>query len=127
MTKVEASSLVEGAFIENYRGYRITVAPAFQREYRFNYTHVDYDGPEDRRCGAARSIEECREKIDEDEGLLCCTQCGEPTAAEDFSEGVCSGCARFNQIELDAHNELYGRWRGMNPAQREAAIRWGMR
>lgn len=56
---------VEGQLIEAYKGYEITVAPAYQREFRFNFCHPDYDGPGDKRCGFGKSIEDCRNWIDE--------------------------------------------------------------
>jgi len=56
---------VEGRLIETYKGYTITVAPAHQREYRFNFCHPDYDGPGDKRCGFATTVQGCREQIDE--------------------------------------------------------------
>jgi hypothetical protein len=58
--------------IESYRGYRITywMKPIPFRGCDFDFAHVDYDGPEDNRCGNAASITEAREAIDEliDEG-----------------------------------------------------------
>jgi len=60
---------------EIYRDYMIirrwitreTDQPQFDE---WEYVHEDYDGPGDPRCGYARSLGECREKINdlEDEG-----------------------------------------------------------
>ena len=68
MPRPQQPILVEGQVVDTYRGYPITVAPAFQREYRFNFCHPDYDGPEDKRCGFAPTVQGCREQIDELEG-----------------------------------------------------------
>ena len=48
-----------------YKGYRI------EREYPpifgtwYSYAHEDYDGPEDIRCGVAKSIEAAKAHIDD--------------------------------------------------------------
>jgi hypothetical protein len=33
--------------------------------WAYIYSHKEYDGPEDRRCGSASSIEEAKDNIDE--------------------------------------------------------------
>lgn len=47
-----------------YKGYMINTAPAYTR-MAYMFTHKDYDGPEDRRHGYGKSIEDCKEQIDE--------------------------------------------------------------
>ena len=56
---------VEGAMI--YRGYRIAYdpKPIPDRSHDWDWVHVEYDGPEDRRCGTAASIEAAKREIDE--------------------------------------------------------------
>lgn len=50
-----------------YRDYRIerSDAPAFVRDAQFQFTHAEYDGPEDRRCGFGRDEADCRAQIDD--------------------------------------------------------------
>jgi hypothetical protein len=33
--------------------------------YPYAYAHEDYDGPEDARCGTAKTIDDCKHEIDE--------------------------------------------------------------
>ncbi|MDP1873686.1 hypothetical protein [Phenylobacterium sp.] len=35
------------------------------QRFAWTYTHKDYDGPEDNRCGCAESPEACRDAIDD--------------------------------------------------------------
>lgn len=62
--------MFENEIIETYKYYYILVAPAYQKEYRFNYSHIDYTGPPDRRCGFAKTIEDCKKQINEIENEL---------------------------------------------------------
>lgn len=50
-----------------YRGYVITYdpPPIPDRGSDFQFSHVDYDGPGDRRCGTAGSLADTHERIDE--------------------------------------------------------------
>lgn len=48
-----------------YRGYRIDPNPYMFLEDRFIYSHMDYDGPGDNRCGTAATIEDAKREIDE--------------------------------------------------------------
>jgi len=50
-----------------YRDYSISFdpKPIPYRDYDYNFAHKDYDGPEDKRCGNGGSIEDCKDKIDE--------------------------------------------------------------
>ncbi len=52
--------------MDKYRGYNITYyrPPVPSRIHDFQYSHEDYDGPPDNRCGSAASFEEVKEKID---------------------------------------------------------------
>jgi hypothetical protein len=53
--------------MSRYRGYVISYDPP-PIPYRggdFQFHHVDYDGPEDRRCGTAGSLADAHERIDE--------------------------------------------------------------
>ena len=60
---------MKNEIIEIYKQYEIIVAPVFQRQFKFNFCHVDYSGPPDKRCGFAKTIEECKQQIDELEYL----------------------------------------------------------
>lgn len=55
----------------NYRGYTIersTPAPIPSwKLFQWTWSHVDYDGPGDRRIGQAATIEDCVDAIDEQE------------------------------------------------------------
>lgn len=84
--------------VEVYGEYEITAAPAFQREYRFNFAHKEYMGPEDRRCGCATTIEDCKEQIDEIERELsvACASCGED-ASRDAEDGLCDSCLKARE------------------------------
>jgi hypothetical protein len=44
-----------------YRNFEIT----HSYMWGYDYTHVDYDGPEDSRTGTRHTIEECKDAIDE--------------------------------------------------------------
>lgn len=57
---------------ELYRGYRITYnpKPIGDRRHDYDFAHVDYDGPEDRRAGSAASGEQARAAIDDIEAEL---------------------------------------------------------
>lgn len=44
-----------------YRGYTIAPDPY----WRWVWSHNEYDGPEDSRCGTAASLEEAQREIDE--------------------------------------------------------------
>lgn len=46
-----------------YRDYEIW--PIDIMQFRFEFNHKDYDGPEDRRLGTGKTIEDCRQQIDE--------------------------------------------------------------
>ncbi len=50
-----------------HRNYEIRwdPKPIPSRDFDYDFSHVDYDGPEDRRCGAAGSIRDCIIIIDE--------------------------------------------------------------
>jgi len=50
-----------------YRGYSISFDPKQipYRDFDFNFSHVDYDGPEDKRCGNGASVSDCQDQIDE--------------------------------------------------------------
>jgi hypothetical protein len=48
-----------------YRGFVIVRNPPEARQYKWNYTHKDYSGPEDSNTGDCRTLEECIETIDE--------------------------------------------------------------
>ena len=53
-----------------YRGYQITywAKPVPTRAWDYDFSHEDYDGAPDSgdaRCGAARTMEEAKELIDE--------------------------------------------------------------
>lgn len=67
-----------------YRGYVINYAPPpiGSRACDYQFVHVDYDGPEDRRCGFGPSKEACQLAIDEIEGdeQDICGFCGQPGA-----------------------------------------------
>jgi hypothetical protein len=44
-----------------YKNYEIKPG-----EYtKFDFVHLEYDGPEDRRLGHGRSIDDCKQQIDE--------------------------------------------------------------
>jgi excisionase family DNA binding protein len=51
----------------NYRGYTIThnPPPIPMRNCDYQFAHNEYDGPEDRRCGAAPSLDYAKAEIDE--------------------------------------------------------------
>jgi hypothetical protein len=60
---------------QTYRGYRIECDPKpipASCGVDWTFVHVDYDGPEDSRCGCAASADACREEIDwiEDEAAI---------------------------------------------------------
>ena len=50
-----------------YKGYWIKYDPPGIpiRHWDWHYAHEDYDGPEDGRCGAAASLEDAKQKIDD--------------------------------------------------------------
>jgi hypothetical protein len=52
---------------EKYRGFTIDYAPKPipSRAADWDWSHEDYDGPPDRRCGTARSVDEAKADIDE--------------------------------------------------------------
>lgn len=50
---------------QTYRNYIIEPNPDYARDYKYRYTHIDYDGPEDTRRGDCETLEECVEEIDE--------------------------------------------------------------
>jgi hypothetical protein len=52
---------------EKYRGYVITYDPPAIpiRHWDWQYAHEAYDGPEDGRCGAAASLEDAKQQIDD--------------------------------------------------------------
>ena len=47
-----------------YKGYLIAPTPTYAREFRWQFTHKEYTGPEDRRHGFGKTLEECTEQID---------------------------------------------------------------
>ena len=56
--------------VEKYRGYHIShwAKPVPTRAWDYDFSHEDYDGAPDsgdHRCGAARSLAEAKEQIDE--------------------------------------------------------------
>jgi hypothetical protein len=57
--------MLEGTM--EYRGYRIYFdpPPIPIRTCDWQYVHNEYDGPEDRRCGSARTEFDCMLEIDE--------------------------------------------------------------
>jgi hypothetical protein len=59
-----------GKKIGMYRDYNIVLnqKPIPDRGHDWDFTHVDYDGPGDSRCGTAASVEGCKSEIDEIEG-----------------------------------------------------------
>ena len=50
-----------------YRGYTISFdpKPIPYRDFDFDFAHVDYDGPEDKRSGHGASVSDCQDQIDE--------------------------------------------------------------
>ena len=50
-----------------YRGYIIAYdpPPIGTRAMDWQFAHEDYDGPEDSRCGAGPSLEDCKAQIDD--------------------------------------------------------------
>ena len=52
---------------DGYKDYDIEFLskPIGTRDFDFDFSHEDYDGPEDVRCGHAGSVQECVKKIDE--------------------------------------------------------------
>ena len=50
-----------------YKGYtiRFSPKPIPDRRHDWDWEHDDYDGPPDKRCGAAESAEACMNEIDE--------------------------------------------------------------
>lgn len=48
-----------------YRGYRITKNPYGYLAEPLIFSHQDYDGPGDCRCGTAATIEAAKREIDE--------------------------------------------------------------
>jgi|APSaa5957512493_1039668.scaffolds.fasta_scaffold43243_3 hypothetical protein len=48
-----------------YRGYTISFDPKPIPYRDFDFAHVDYDGPEDKRCGHGASVSDCQDQIDE--------------------------------------------------------------
>ena len=55
-----------------YQSYHITYwpPPIPDRNHDYQFSHDDYDGPGDRRCGSAKSVEDAQKKIDEIEEEL---------------------------------------------------------
>ena len=53
--------------MSQYRGFEIIYdpPPIPYRNLDWQFAHIEYDGPEDHRCGAGESEAECREFIDE--------------------------------------------------------------
>lgn len=53
--------------MSQYRGYTISFdpKPIPSRDFDFDFSHEDYDGPGDHRCGSAGSVEDCMILIDE--------------------------------------------------------------
>lgn len=53
-----------------YRGYVIEYdpPPIPGPTFDWQYTHKDYDGPEDKRHGYSASVEACKAEIDDIEG-----------------------------------------------------------
>lgn len=50
-----------------YRGYKIEqhwVSRTSEKQDEFVYSHEDYDGPGDRRCGHAVGLRNCLDEID---------------------------------------------------------------
>jgi hypothetical protein len=55
-----------------YRGYEIYYdpPPIPVRDHDYRFYHLDYDGPEDRRCGTGPNAADCKTQIDEMEETL---------------------------------------------------------
>jgi len=55
-----------------YKNYIIICdrKPIPDRDFDFSFEHIDYDGPEDHRCGHASSYENAVKQIDEIEEEL---------------------------------------------------------
>lgn len=95
--------------LERYGKYSISLAPPHQREYRFNFVHDDYDGPGDRRCGFGKTIQECRDWIDDIESDLA-IRCSNEDCREivngDEEDGLCNSCSKAKmEIEIRATEE----------------------
>ena len=64
------SDRIPGTTYDNpirYRGYRVFIGDG-PWSTSWNYVHEDYDGPEDRRAGVARTITQAEAEINEIEG-----------------------------------------------------------
>jgi hypothetical protein len=50
-----------------YRGFSIWFdpKPIPHRDVDFDFAHLDYDGPGDKRCGNGASVSDCQDRIDE--------------------------------------------------------------
>ena len=62
------AEIARGWRVPIYRGYHITLGPAYTRDTRWQFVHDDYDGADDshdNRCGFGETPEACREEIDE--------------------------------------------------------------
>lgn len=47
-----------------YKDYTIEETPAYARQYRYQFTHNEYTGAEDKRHGVGETLEECKSEID---------------------------------------------------------------
>jgi rubrerythrin len=69
---------------ELYRGYKIEPDSfQFTKQHTYQYTHLEYCGPDDNRLGFGETIEECKLKIDndingDDNSVLVCQECDTP-------------------------------------------------
>jgi hypothetical protein len=48
-----------------YRGYVIEENPYHILQHEWLFAHEEYDGPEDPRIGSERSVEMCKQRIDQ--------------------------------------------------------------
>lgn len=95
MSTENAGGLVEGQLVERFGEYEITIAPDYQREFRFNFCHVDYDGPGDKRCGFDKTVQGCRDQISDIESDLssrCSNDDCNEIVADDAEFGLCDSC-----------------------------------
>lgn len=73
-----------------YRDYIISDNPPCARDFKFQFVHEEYDGPEDHRHGDGKTIEDCKHQIDEKESehpRNCgCAECNADEAYERHRE-----------------------------------------
>jgi hypothetical protein len=89
-----------------YREFTITYDPPPIGDRRFDYafSHSDYDGPGDARCGTADSYDQAKEFIDEilrELGYLDpCPECGEVRIDRDHAKCDACRCRAVGQSPL---------------------------